>query len=518
MNYPKQHELSAAACQERFIKTHYPEFYNYLLENYPGVSNHTERMYWFYNNITEHPRCHCGKETKFLSLGRGYQKYCSSRCIGTDPDIIKKKKETSLSKYGTESPLKLEDVQNKRKKTCLERYGVDNVARTKDFADKRRKTCLERYGYEHHLQNPSIRDSLVRNMRKKNVSVDDNLIGYDEKGCQIRRCPHPECNKCSEKQYIIPPNMYYDRCRCGTELCTNILKINANHDSTLEHKIINLLDECGIKYKRNVRDIIPPKEIDIYIPDRHLAIECNGIWAHSSINNLDPKAPSYHSNKSKDCMGVGVVLIHLWEDWITHRGEVVKSMIMNKLGLSKRRIYARKCIIKHINSNEFRGFLDKNHIQGQCGSNIRYGLYYNGELVSVMGFSKKHDNKYELVRFCSVIYTNVIGGASKLFKAFIKQYSPSEVVSFSMNDFSQGIIYEKLGFRKTVVNQVYWYFEPKTLERKHRSSFTKQNIVRRGWKDDINDDWTETMAMTEQGYFKIYDSGQTKWVWNLNNS
>lgn len=77
MNYPKQHELSAAACQERFIKTHYPEFYNYLLENYPGLSNHTERMYWFYNNITEHPKCHCGKETMVMTE-QGYFKIYDS--------------------------------------------------------------------------------------------------------------------------------------------------------------------------------------------------------------------------------------------------------------------------------------------------------------------------------------------------------------------------------------------------------------------------------------------------------
>jgi hypothetical protein len=312
--------------------------------------------------------------------------------------------------------------------------------------------------------------------------------------------------------------VYYDRCRLGIEPCTNILKLGANHDSTLEHKIIDLLDEYGIEYKRNVRDIIPPKEIDIYIPSKNLAIECNGAWAHSSINNLDPKAPSYHSNKTTGVGTQGVVLLHIWEDWLVHRGEVVKSMIMNKLGLSKRKIYARKCIIKHINSNEFRDFLNKNHIQGACGSNIRYGLYYKDELVSVMGFSKRKDNTYELVRFCSALYTNVVGGASKLFNTFIKQHAPREVVSFSMNDFSQGNVYNKLGFERAGENQTYWYIDPKTLERKHRSSFTKQNIVKRGWRDAVTDEWTETEVMTERGYFKIYDSGQTKWVWSLNKT
>ena len=278
----------------------------------------------------------------------------------------------------------------------------------------------------------------------------------------------------------------------------------------------SLLDEYDVKYIRNDRTVLSPKELDFYIPDYNLAIECNGIWAHSSINNLDPKPPKYHFNKTQLCKQKDINLIHIWEDWYIYKWDIVKSMILNKLGKSKNKIYGRKCIIKDICKDDCDNFLDNNHIQGKVSCNIRLGLYYNNELVSVMCFSNSNSRikeQWELVRFCTILNTNVVGGANKLFQYFLKQYNPQSIASFSMNDFSNGGIYKKLNFRFVKKNNSYWYFEPKTFKREHRSNWTKSEIVKKGIKDKIDDTWTETEAMTSIGYFQIYDSGQTKWVW-----
>ena len=74
-----------------------------------------------------------------------------------------------------------------------------------------------------------------------------------------------------------------------------------------------------------------------------------------------------------------------------------------------------------------------------------------------------------------------------------------------------------LGFINDGSNNSYWYIEPKTLKRYHRTSFTKQTIVKRGWRDKVDSSWTEKQVMEEQGYLRIYDSGQTKWVWSKKN-
>lgn len=216
--------------------------------------------------------------------------------------------------------------------------------------------------------------------------------------------------------------------------------------------------------------------------------------------------------------------MYMWEDWIKTKPDIVESIILNKLGLIDNTIYARKCAIKDINSKTCNEFLNKNHIQGASNASIHLGLYYNDELVSIMTFSKprvnmgakKHKQQWELVRFCSKIHTRVIGGASKLFNYFVKKYNPESIVSFSMNDISDGGLYTYLGFVNDGSNNSYWYIEPKTLKRYHRTSFTKQAIVKRGWRDKVDSSWTEKQVMEEQGYLRIYDSGQTKWVWSKN--
>ena len=87
-------------------------------------------------------------------------------------------------------------------------------------------------------------------------------------------------------------------------------------------------------------------------------------------------------------------------------------------------------------------FLNNNHIQGNDKSQIYLGLYYNEELISVMTFGSPriamgnknknyNKNSYELIRFCNKLNTNVVGGASKLLKYFIKNYKPEHIFSFA---------------------------------------------------------------------------------------
>ena len=95
---------------------------------------------------------------------------------------------------------------------------------------------------------------------------------------------------------------------------------------------------------------------------------------------------------------------------------------------------------------------------------------------------KEHKQEWELVRFCNKLNIRVVGGASKLLKYFIKQYNPKSIVSFSMNDISNGDLYKTLGFvTDDKITQSYWYIDPNTMKRYHRTSFTKQSIVKRGW-------------------------------------
>lgn len=559
MEYPMLEELNASNCTERSIEIHYHEFWKYIIENYHCLK-WTERLYWFYHDLKEYPKCPvCGKPTNFINLKNGYREFCSTKCMNSCKDIQERKKQTSLKNWGTESPMKSNKVKEKLKNSVREKYGVDNPFQMDDFNAKRKKTCLEKYGVEHHLQNPEIMDKQISTnikrygvecisqrddykkiikqtnknkyggtgnksnillskyldtVRRNNINNYEYLIGYTLDGDWICKCPHPECNKCQEKFYITNDLIQYSRIKSNVETCTKLYPVKSP-SSNMELIITNLLDEYNIEYIRNDRSILSGKEIDIYIPSHKLAIECNGVYWHSDKY----KDKNYHINKYNQCKSNGIMLVQIWEDWLRNKPEIVKSILLNKLGLLNNTIYARKCIIKEVRSKESNIFLDNNHIQGRSAAGVKLGLYYNDELVSLMTFSpprmnmgaKQHKQQWELVRFCSKLNTRVIGGASKLFNYFIKTYNPISMVSFSMNDISNGNLYDKLGFIKECENISYWYIEPHTNKRYHRTSFSKQMIIKKGWKDS-KEGWTEHEVMEEKGYYRIYDAGQTKWI------
>ena len=515
MEYPKLDELNSNTCTEKSIKLKYNEFWEYIIKNYTIPQKWTEKLYWFYNNINTQPLCPtCGKPLKFLRLSVGYPQYCSTKCSNSSQDKKNKCIETCKNKYGGNAPASSRDILEKMNNTKIERYGDINY----NNREKAHTTMNELYG---GIGNASeeIKRKYILHYQLKNIEEKDFLMGYTDNGEWICKCPHPECNKCEAKQFITNYQIWRSRNIYKAEQCTNLLPIdNSRYKNTsLELFVQNILDEYNIEYITNDRNIIKPKELDIYIPSKHIAIECNGIYSHDSSH----KTPNYHIDKSKICKEKGITLIHLWEDWIKIKPEIVKSIILNKLGLLDNAIYARKCIIKEVEPCECNTFLKNNHIQGESTSNLRYGLYYNDELVSLMTFSpprmnmgaKQHKQQWELVRFCSKLNTRVIGGASKLFNHFIKIYNPDSIASFSMNDISNGNLYDKLGFINECENSSYWYIEPHTYKRYHRTSFSKQMIIKRGWKDN-KEGWTEREVMEEQGYFRIYDAGQTKWVWN----
>ena len=248
------------------------------------------------------------------------------------------------------------------------------------------------------------------------------------------------------------------------------------------------------------------RELDIYLPSAKLAFEFDGLYWHNEKNH---PSRNYHLNKTNECMKNGIQLIHIFEDEWIRKKNIVKSRILNQLGKSNR-IYARKCEIKNVDTKTALVFLNENHIQGCCGSSYRYGLYYEGELVSLMTFgklrknlgSKDKEGSYELLRFCNKLNTNVVGGASKLYKHFIKEINPLKIISYADRRWSKGNLYEKLGFTLMRTSQPS-YFYVINDKRENRFNYRKDVLVREGY--DKNK--TEHQIMLDRGIYRIYDCG-----------
>ena len=133
-----------------------------------------------------------------------------------------------------------------------------------------------------------------------------------------------------------------------------------------------------------------------------------------------------------------------------------------------------------------------------------------------MGFSKlrinlgnktPEQNKWELVRYCTLSNNNVLGGASKLLSYFEKQYKPKYIISYADNDYSQGKLYETLGFNNgKFTNISYNYFNPKDGTLKNRFYHRKSELVKIGYDKNL----TEFEITNQMGLYRIYNSGTYK--------
>jgi hypothetical protein len=120
------------------------------------------------------------------------------------------------------------------------------------------------------------------------------------------------------------------------------------------------------------------------------------------------------------------------------------------------------------------------------------------------------NNEWELTRFTNKINYSVVGGASKLFNFFIKNFKPLKVVSYSDIRLFGGNLYNKLGFKKISQSKPnYWYVI--NDKRYYRFNYRKGILIKQGY--DKNK--TEKEIMFDRGIYRIYDCGNIRWEYIL---
>jgi len=295
------------------------------------------------------------------------------------------------------------------------------------------------------------------------------------------------CPKCGNQISIAEDEIY--------DFITNII----GKDNVIRH-------ECKI---------LDGYELDLYIPKYNLAIEYNGLRWHSEKFGKDK---NYHLNKTLKCKEKNIALFQIFEDEYINHKDLVLDKISNVLKanyVKNKKIGARKCVIKEIDTELAKEFLDKYHIQSYVASTIYLGAFYEDNLVSVMSFKVEDKNscKWELNRFTTNYNYICQGVASKIFNYFIKSYKPCEIKSFldrrwCINENDN--VYTKLGFElKKILPPDYRYTKGHG-ERQHKFSFRKQILHK---KYGLSLDMTESDMVKELGYDRIWDCGLIKYVW-----
>jgi len=277
------------------------------------------------------------------------------------------------------------------------------------------------------------------------------------------------------------------------------------------------------------RTVLDGLEIDILDTELNIGFEINGVYFHSE--NGGKKDKNYHLNKQKLANEKGIDLIHVFEDELVYKREIVLSKMKHILGINDgEKIFARKCEIKSINSSIANIFYDKNHIQGSTTSTLHLGAYNNNILVAAMSFDNKRNinkeiihnsNTYDLTRFATNNNYIVIGIGGKLIKYFIENYKPNRIISFADKRWtinSNNSFYNKIGFKLIkILPPDYTYVNGKIsrYKRFHKFGFGKNSIKKR-FPEVYNINKTEWEMMQELGYDRIWDCGKFKYELIIN--
>lgn len=275
------------------------------------------------------------------------------------------------------------------------------------------------------------------------------------------------------------------------------------------------------------RTLIKPREVDMYLPEKKLAVEYCGMYWHSHHDADDERKNRHkHFEKYTQCQEQGVRLLTIYETEWAERGPAIRRLLRNAIGKSRGKLMARKCDLRTVSDAEARAFYEKYHPQGGDGSGEHYALFWKGKMVACMRFvfgandrgAGASSRSWTLGRYATRV--TVAGAASRLFNGFLTDYYHPSVKSFSDNRYFSGGMYEQLGFvLEEEVAPDYRVWSPK-IGLRPKSHYQRRLLPKRlqehGAADSFDpktDPRTEREMTYLMGCGRVYDCGKKRWVW-----
>ena len=125
------------------------------------------------------------------------------------------------------------------------------------------------------------------------------------------------------------------------------------------------------------------------------------------------------------------------------------------------RLYARQTVLARIDKRQSMEFQQEHHLQVALPGKYRYGLFHNGELVSIAIFSAGRHMRdlgpdyrsFELIRFCHKSDILVIGGLSKLISGFTADFHPQDIMTYVDRAWSQDSSLKRIGFQEVGIRE-----------------------------------------------------------------
>lgn len=430
----------------------------------------------------------------------------------------KLRRNSKISKTLKEKEIHLSEEEKKIRGINLNKYWKDldkeqRSARNRKNVIKAKETKLRKYGNENYNNSEQISKTYKEHYNINNPAPNWNHISPENLAI-IR-------DKEKFKQYILSIPLD-ERCiytiakglNIARPYCSNLLnKYQIYEDPEIKiHRNISkpqldlqeyISSSCDFDVIINTKKIITPYELDIYIPEKQVAIEYNGNYYHTT-NNIDKKA---HYKKSKLCEEKGIRLIHIFEyEWENERQRpILENIIKNALGVNSNRIYARNLDIEVKQSKDMKEFFEANNIQGFRGGKFSICLVDKNTrevyMAYMMGsaFFGKGKYEWEVIRGATKLGYTIVGGASKIWKYFKETYNPNSCVYYVDYNYFNGNSIKNLD-----------NFELVDTQFSFKNYFVNEGKVKN--RDPIHH--SEIKQLEEQGLvYPIYNAGTKVYVW-----
>lgn len=407
-------------------------------------------------------------------------------------------KRTSQALYGTDHPSFDPGIKAKRDATMLERYGVTNNMQSPELRAQYVERFLEKHGVRHAFEMNertenwynTLFNTLSTSAWRQTLQSLANEHGYDvepymfrPEKLDIKRRDFSMSYQATEnveallvryKQISGKPAKYPDDALFAIPITNFFSKpwlkhfhklglIDINETlyqqySQFERMVAAKLEQHEIEYIANNRTILGGLELDFYLPEYDVGIECNPNKTHNSnkyavdtnrnMFGVSVKSTNYHYDKYKKAKDLGIRLIQWFEvdlDPLTFENVTFPRFLTTIKGCSTK-IGARKVVIKRETKPKVvREFIDQYHARGCTPASEYWGFYYQDNLVGAASFVIKN-GEVELKRLCFKTNVQIVGGISKLMKSFFAEHPDIFTVkTFSDNDLGDGHGYKQAG-------------------------------------------------------------------------
>ena len=186
-------------------------------------------------------------------------------------------------------------------------------------SDKRNQIALQHKKAKFQTRISHINEDFISNLHPSYIEkLNSGEIKVDS-------TVETKCPKCGNYDRHSFNNVYHLKSETYTpRLCHSCYKSLST--SKYEDEIADYISTFySGELIRNSRNIISPLELDLYYPEKKIAVEFNGDYWH----NESRVTSDYHYNKFKKCFDSGIILVSIFEhEWISNK-ELIKDYLID---------------------------------------------------------------------------------------------------------------------------------------------------------------------------------------------